>query len=292
MERRVGGRPGRLWREQLGQPAVLAGAYGVAVRAQVAILAVLNEQIALVQEQVEAHFGQHPHAEIYTSQPELGAILGARVLAEFGDDPTRYGDAKARKNYAGTSPITRQSGKKKVVLARHVHNDRLLDALGLQAFAAISRSPGARAYYDRFVWRLRSPEARGLGRVNDDHAGCPAGCARSGGERSPARPIPSWFNRLCATLGYFLIGRELSRFLTPTPAAKPKVRGHWPHELPERSGACGSGHDASAGSCPDRISCNFRSRTLGSRCRSAARNTRSVPVGRGLSICRCKMASW
>ncbi|MGV1010727.1 MAG: IS110 family transposase [Dermatophilaceae bacterium] len=134
---------------QLGQAPLVAGAYAVAVGAQVAILGVLNEQVAVVQEQVEAHFGQHPDAEIYTSQPGLGQILGARVLAEFGDDPVRYTDTRARKNYAGTSPITRQSGKKKVVLARYVHNDRLLDALGAQAFAAISRSPGARAYYDK-----------------------------------------------------------------------------------------------------------------------------------------------
>ena len=83
----------------------------------------LNEQINLLQEQVEAHFGRHPDWEIYTSQPGLGQILGARVLAEFGDDPTRYGDTRARKNYAGTSPITRQSGKKKGVLARDAHND-------------------------------------------------------------------------------------------------------------------------------------------------------------------------
>ena len=141
---------------QLGQPAVVAAAYAVAVRAQVAILAVLNTQIAVLQEQVETHFGQHPDAEIYTSQPGLGQILGARVLAEFGDDATRYADTRARKNYAGTSPITRQSGKKKAVLARYVHNDRLLDALGGQAFAALSRSPGARAYYDK-------QRARGLG---------------------------------------------------------------------------------------------------------------------------------
>jgi transposase len=57
-------------------------------------------------EQVDAHFGKHPDAEIYLSQPGLGTILGARVLAEFGDDADRYVDAKARKNYAGTSPIT------------------------------------------------------------------------------------------------------------------------------------------------------------------------------------------
>jgi Transposase IS116/IS110/IS902 family len=62
------------------------------------------------------------------ASPVWGVLLGARVLAEFGDDNTRYADAPARKNYAGTSPITRQSGKKKIVLARYVHNDRLLDA--------------------------------------------------------------------------------------------------------------------------------------------------------------------
>jgi transposase len=102
-----------------------------------------------MEEQVEEHFGQHPDAEIYLSQPGLGAVLGARVLAEFGDDPNRYADAKARKNYAGTAPITRQSGKSKTVLARRIHNDRLVDALGMQAFAALQRSPGARAYYDQ-----------------------------------------------------------------------------------------------------------------------------------------------
>lgn len=63
-------------------------------------------------------------------------------------------DAKARKNYAGTSPITRQSGKKKVVLARYIHNDWLVDALNRQAFCALSISPGARAYYDQL--RARS----------------------------------------------------------------------------------------------------------------------------------------
>ena len=75
--------------------------------------------------------------------------LGARVLAEFGDDPDRYTDARARKNYAGTSPITRASGTKRVVLARYARNKRLADALDQQAFCALQASPGARAYYDR-----------------------------------------------------------------------------------------------------------------------------------------------
>ncbi len=90
--------------QQLGQPEVVATAYAATVRAQAAILTVLNTQIEAMEEQVEEHFGKHPDAKVYLSQPGLGPVLGARVLAEFGDDKHRYADAKARKNYAGTSP--------------------------------------------------------------------------------------------------------------------------------------------------------------------------------------------
>jgi transposase len=133
----------------LGQPEVVTAAYAASVRALIAVLGTLNEQVTTLQGQVEAYFGQHPDAEIITSQPGLGPVLGARVLAETGDDPARYASAKARKNYAATSPITRASGKKKTVRARYVHNDRLIDALMSQAFSALQASPGARAYYDR-----------------------------------------------------------------------------------------------------------------------------------------------
>ena len=142
--------------EHLGQPAVVADAYAASVQALIAVLTVLNTQVKTLQGQVDAHFGQHPAAEIILSQPGLGVVSGARVLAEFGDDPHRYASAKARKNYAGTSPITKASGKKKIALARFVHNDRLIDALMAQAFAALKASPGARAYYDR-------QRARGVG---------------------------------------------------------------------------------------------------------------------------------
>jgi hypothetical protein len=71
------------------------------------------------------------------------------VLAEFGDNPDRYADAKGRKNYSGMSPITKASGTKRVVLARHARNRRLADALYQQAFCALSSSPRARAFYDR-----------------------------------------------------------------------------------------------------------------------------------------------
>jgi hypothetical protein len=133
---------------QLGQLPALTAAYAATVRSLIAVIATLNDQVAVLQGQVEAHFGQHPDAEIYLSQPGLGAITGARVLGEFGDDPHRYACAKARRNYAGTSPITRASGKKKIVAARFVRNDRLIDALMIQAFAALRVSPGARTFYD------------------------------------------------------------------------------------------------------------------------------------------------
>jgi transposase/transposase IS116/IS110/IS902 family protein len=134
--------------DQLAARPGVIDAYAASVRALVAVITAMAAQVEVLQAEVDAGFGRHPDVEIYRSQPGLGAILGARVLAEFGDDPNRYADAKARRNYAGTSPITKASGKSKAVLARHTRNRRLADALYQQAFAALTASPGARAYYD------------------------------------------------------------------------------------------------------------------------------------------------
>ena len=133
--------------QELRQPPVLQNAYAAVVASEVAIITALNLQIENLGVVVEAHFGRHRDAEIYTSLPGLGLILAARILGEFGDDPNRYTDAKARKNYAGTSPITRASGTKKVVLARYARNRRLGDALQQWAFCSMRGSPGATAYY-------------------------------------------------------------------------------------------------------------------------------------------------
>jgi transposase len=133
----------------LGQPEVVTHAYAATVRSLIAMIKTADEQASTLHGQVEAHFGRHPDAEIYLSQPGLGPILSARVLAEFGDDPHRYACAKARKNYAGTSPITRASGKRRTVTARHIRNDWLTDALMTQAFTALRTSPGARTCYDQ-----------------------------------------------------------------------------------------------------------------------------------------------
>ena len=163
----------------LGQSPVVTAAYAASVRATTAVLVVVNAQVAVLQSEVEAHFGRHPAARIVASQPGLGPIIGARVLAEFGDDPHRYADAKARKNYAATSPITRASGKKRVVAARHVHNDRLIDALMFQASKAINVSPGARAYYDKQRHRGAGYNAA-LRQVANRLVGILHGCLKTG----------------------------------------------------------------------------------------------------------------
>jgi transposase len=176
--------------EQLTLPTELTAAYAVAVRAQVAILTTLNTEIKTLHKQVEEQFEKHRDAKIYLSQPGLGAMLGARVLAEFGDDKDRYADARARKNYAGTSPITRQSGKKKTVLARYVHNDRLVDALNRQAFAALRASPGARRYYNRLRTRGVGHHAA-LRQLGNRLVGILHGCLKTG---SPYDEHTAWPN--------------------------------------------------------------------------------------------------
>ena len=108
----------------------------------------MNDPVAELAQELEVHFEQHPDAEVVRSLPGLGTILSARVLGEFGDEPNRYATPKCRKNYAGTSPITRASGTKRVVLARYVRNKRLADAIYYWAFASLTASPGARAFYD------------------------------------------------------------------------------------------------------------------------------------------------
>jgi len=134
--------------ESLTAPEAITAAFAATTRTTVAIIRELNAQIAVLETELAAHFDQHPDADIYLSLPGIGVVLGARVLGEFGDDPNRYANPKSRKNYAGTSPITRASGKRHTVHARFVRNRRLADAIDRWALSALTASPGARAFYN------------------------------------------------------------------------------------------------------------------------------------------------
>lgn len=131
------------------QPQAVEDALGHQLRAlirQLDAACLAAEDLATA---VEEHFRQHPDAEILLSFPGLGVQLAARVLAEIGDDRTRFTDARGLKAYAGSAPITRASGKKRFVGRRFIKNDRLINAGFLWSFSALRASPGADAHYRR-----------------------------------------------------------------------------------------------------------------------------------------------
>src|SRR6266851_3062905 len=135
--------------EQMRQLPLVEQAMG---RQAIALLGQLDAACAAADDLEQAtieSFNQHPDAEIITSFPGLGPLTGARVLAETGDDRSRFADAKGLKAYAGAAPITRASGKTRAVVHRRVKNQRLAAAGYIWAFAALTASPGARAHYDR-----------------------------------------------------------------------------------------------------------------------------------------------
>jgi transposase len=128
-------------------PAPLSFAYGATVKATVGQLRQVLAETAELELELSQAFEAHDAAAILRSLPGLGQVLGARILGEFGDDPTRYESAKARKNAAGTSPITRASGKRRMVAARTARNHRSADACLQWAFSSPQHSPGGHAYY-------------------------------------------------------------------------------------------------------------------------------------------------
>ena len=180
---------------QLHGSPVVAAAMGATVSASAAVIAEMTAQITHLAKSLEADFEQHPDAAVVRSLPGLGTILGARVLGEFGDAPDRYATAKCRKNYAGTSPITRASGTRRVVLARYARNQRLADAIYLWAFSALTLSPGARAFYDtrRSAGDTHHAALRALGnRLVDILHGCLA-------HHTPYSETTAWAHRTSTT---------------------------------------------------------------------------------------------
>lgn len=149
LERRAAEVRNALRSPQLEAPAAVSRAFAATTRAAVGQIEAINRQIEELEAELESSFEQHPDAEIYRSMPGLGVVLGARVLGEFGDDPERYESAKSRRNYAGTSPLTVASGRKRTVRMRYIRNRRISDAANQWALCTLRTSPGCRDFYDR-----------------------------------------------------------------------------------------------------------------------------------------------
>ncbi|HYS29312.1 MAG TPA: IS110 family transposase [Candidatus Limnocylindria bacterium] len=130
----------------LQRPRLIA-AHGDEVASLTRVLLQVRQELAQLEAQMAAAFRGHPDAKIFLSCTGLADILGARVLGESGDDPTRYADATARRNYSGPAPVTRASGKKREVTCRVARNRRLADATFCWAESAVRHSLGARDFY-------------------------------------------------------------------------------------------------------------------------------------------------
>ena len=139
--------------DYLEAPPAIGEAHGEVACASLSLIEAYTKQVATLEISLAEHFEQHPDAKVVLSLPGLGTVLGARVLGEFGDDRTRYAGPKSRKNYGGTSPVTKASGRSRVVLARYTRNRRLAAALDRWAFCSLTHSDGARRYYDELRTR-------------------------------------------------------------------------------------------------------------------------------------------
>ncbi|MFD8888840.1 transposase [Streptomyces erythrochromogenes] len=111
----------RTW---LRQPALLETAMGRQTLALLAPLEAACQACDDLANATEELFLQHPDAEIITSFPGLAFLTGARILAEIGDDRTRFDTARDLKAYAGSAPVTRESGRSRRVSHRRIKNSR------------------------------------------------------------------------------------------------------------------------------------------------------------------------
>src|SRR5215216_2102859 len=219
--------------DQLTARPGVVPAYAASASALIAVLTAMVQQIEVLAGQVEQGFGQYPDAEIYRSQPGLGVILGGRVLAEFGDDPGRYADARSRKNYSGMSPITKASGTKRVVLARYARNRRLGDTVvptGLLGAAVLTRRQTV----------LRPPAAS-----RRDPLPSPPRPGKPAGRHPPRMPAPPHPLRRTPSLAHRQPGVEHCRLIDDHPGAtaradtrpgRPQTAGFL-HDEPNPAGA-------------------------------------------------------
>jgi transposase len=162
-----------LRREQLRQPEGVEAAMSQHATALLHALDTAVANVTRLEESLTAAFQQHPDAEIITSFPGLSTVLGARILAEIGDDRNRFGSARGLKAFAGTAPITRASGMKTVVTRRVVRNKRLGQAAYLWALPMIAHSPAAHAHFtarrergDSYSAAARNLTNRGMGMLH------------------------------------------------------------------------------------------------------------------------------
>ena len=136
-------------------PAVTAAKSFLAA-ALVKQLGVLEKQLNEYRQRITKLFQEHPDHDIFGSLPGAGEKLAPRLLAECGDNRQEFDDHKALQCYAGTAPVSFQSGKMHRVHVRRACNRWLRSAVHLWADQSRHYCAWAQAYY-------RQKKEQGLG---------------------------------------------------------------------------------------------------------------------------------
>jgi transposase len=143
----------RIW-EQLRQPSLQADA--ITTRARSRLMLALVQQLRLLLEQLAAYdkeiarlFQAHADQPIFSGLPGAGKRLAPRLLAEWGDDHSRYASAASVQALGGTSPVPFESGKHASVHQRYACVKPLRNALYQFAWQSTFQEPWAEAYYQR-----------------------------------------------------------------------------------------------------------------------------------------------
>jgi transposase len=128
---------------------------------------------------------EHRDAEILLSLPGIGPVIAATMLAE-ASQPLRDRDYQALRNYAGAAPVTRRSGKKKVIVMRYACNERLRNALYHWARTSMQNDARAKQHYAEMRARGHS-HGRALRGLSDRNLAMLMSMLKSGTLYDPAR---------------------------------------------------------------------------------------------------------
>ena len=110
-------------------------------------LRVLQSHLGKFRKKIEELFAQHPDHDLFGSLPGAGEKLAPRLLAELGDDRDRFDSPQALQCYAGTAPVSYESGQIKRVRFRRACQKALRHSVHLWANLSRTRCPWAEAYY-------------------------------------------------------------------------------------------------------------------------------------------------
>jgi hypothetical protein len=143
----------RMW-EQLQQPSLQADTLTTRAKSRLMLalvqhLLLLYDQLAAYDKEIARLFQAHADQPIFTGLPGAGKRLAPRLLAEWGDDRSRYASAASVQALGGTSPVPFESGKYTSVQQRHACIKPLRNALFQFAWQSTFQEPWAEAYYQR-----------------------------------------------------------------------------------------------------------------------------------------------